>query len=95
MMMGPPRNMLSILISLWDMANLKWAIWVSKEEVFREVVTLVASLGIWRRIAFLQEALQIISQEDKEEVVVEGLLVGGSITKGKKLICVHNVDNNC
>ena len=44
---------------------------------------LVDNLVIWQRIVSLQEDLQT-SQEDVEEVVVEGLLVGVSITEEKE-----------
>ena len=43
---------------------------------------LVDNLVIWQRIVSLQEDLQT-SQEDAEEVVVEGPLVGVLITEGK------------
>ena len=57
---------------------------VFKEEVFKEVVSHVVSLGIWQRIVFPPEALQIISQEEDVVIMVEGPLVGGLTTGGKE-----------
>ena len=56
---------------------------VFKEEVFKEVVSHVASLDIWRKIVFL-EALQTISQEGDVVMVVEGPLVEDSTTGVKE-----------
>ena len=53
-------------------------------EVFKEDAIHVVSLGIWQKIVFPQEDPQIISQEVDVEMVVEGLLVEGSITGGKE-----------